>query len=65
MRAGWMINRALSKRLERLETRLASEGEPLLIQIQYVSPDGTVEDGPVVTVPAPGSAHRGRNRPGT
>ena len=41
-----MINRTLSKRLERLETRLAPEGEPLLIQIQFVSSDGAVEDGP-------------------
>ena len=60
-----MINRTLSKRLARLETRLALEGEPLLIQIQFVSSDGTIkEDGPVVTVPAAGSAHRGRNRLG-
>jgi hypothetical protein len=59
-----MRSRTLSKRLERLETRLAPEGEPLLIHIQFVSPDGTIEDGPVITMTAAGSAHRGRNRPG-
>ena len=32
--------------------------------IEFVSPDGTVEDGPVVTVPAAVSAYRGRNRRG-
>ena len=60
-----MTRRTLSKRLERLETRLAPEGEPLLIHIQFVSSDGTIkEDGPVITVPAAGSAHRGRNTRG-
>ena len=59
-----MRSRTLSKRLERLETRLAPEGEPLPIHIQFVSPDGTIEDGPVITMTAAGSAHRGRNRRG-
>jgi hypothetical protein len=59
-----MRSRTLSNRLERLETRLAPEGEPFLIQIQFVSPDGTIKDGPVFTVQAAGSAHRGRNRRG-
>ena len=34
-----MTRKTLSKRLERLETRLAPEGEPLLIHIQFVSPE--------------------------
>src|ERR1035437_4583100 len=41
-----MASRNLSKRLERLEERMLPAGEPLILQIQFVSPDGTVEDGP-------------------
>ena len=60
-----MTSRTISKRLARLETRLAPAAEPLRIQIQFVSSDGTIkEDGPVITVPAAGSAHRGRNTRG-
>jgi hypothetical protein len=46
-----MINRTLSKRLARLETRLALEGEPLLIQIQFVSSDGTIKARPTIFSP--------------
>jgi hypothetical protein len=28
-----------------------SAGEPVVIQVQYVSPDGTVKDGPLYCVP--------------
>jgi hypothetical protein len=35
-----MTSRTLSKRLERLETRIIPAGESLVGQIQYVSPDG-------------------------
>ena len=49
-----MIGRTLSKRLERLETRIIPAGEPLVVQIQYVSPDGSVEDGPRISVPGAG-----------
>ena len=41
-----MTCRTLSKRLQRLETRMMPAGEPLVIQVQYVSPDGSVEDAP-------------------
>ena len=49
-----MINRTLSKRLARLETRLALEGEPLILQIEFVSSDGAVEQGPRFCVPGGG-----------
>ena len=48
-----MIKRALSRRLERLETRALPVGEPLVIQVVFVSPGGTRQDGPVIKVPAP------------
>ena len=41
-----MTSRTLSKRLERLETRMMPTDEPLVVQIQYVSPEWSVEDGP-------------------
>jgi hypothetical protein len=46
----------LSKRLQRLETRMTLSGEPLVIQVQYVSPNGSVDDGPRICVP--GAAER-------
>jgi hypothetical protein len=49
-----MISRKLNTRLERLETRMIPEGEPLVLQIQFVSSDGTVEDGPRFCVPGAG-----------
>jgi hypothetical protein len=49
-----MITRNLARRLERLETRLASAGEPLIVQIHYVSPDGSRVDGPRFTIPPAG-----------
>ncbi len=50
------MNRTLSRRLDRLAARVLPVGEPLKIQIQYVSPDGEVTDGPLVTIG--GSDHR-------
>jgi hypothetical protein len=44
-----MINRTLSKRVQKLEARLIPTDEPMVIHIKYVSPDGTVEDGPRIT----------------
>jgi hypothetical protein len=41
-----MIGRTLSRRVQKLEARLAPSGEPIIIQIKYVSPDGMVRDGP-------------------
>ena len=46
-----MIGRKLTLRLERLETRLAPAGEPVVIQIHFVSPDGSRVDGPRFTIP--------------
>ena len=45
-----MITRNLSRWLERLETRLMPAGEPLIIQVQFVSPDGSRVDGPLESV---------------
>jgi len=53
-----MISRNLSRRLERPETRLRPAGEPLTIQVRYVSPDGSVVDGPRFTCDA-GPNNRG------
>jgi len=53
-----MISRNLARRLERLETRLVPAGEPLVVQIHYVSPDGSRVDGPRFTIP------RAEGRPG-
>jgi hypothetical protein len=55
-----MTSRTLSKRLERLETRMTPAGEPLFVQIQYVSPDGSVEDGPRISVPGAGGRRVGK-----
>lgn len=41
-----MISSKLAKRLERLEARLAPAGEPHVIQIVFVSTDGSSRDGP-------------------
>jgi len=54
-----MITRNLSRRLERLETRLMPAGEPLITQVQFVSPDGSVRDGPVFTIPGAGGRSTG------
>jgi hypothetical protein len=45
-----MINRSLSKRLQKLEARLRPTEEPRVIQIRYVSPDGSVRDGPLYRI---------------
>jgi hypothetical protein len=45
-----MINRSLSKRLQELEARLIPTEEPRVMQIQYVSPDGSVRDGPLYRI---------------
>ena len=39
-------------------------GEPLIIQVQYLSPDGSVEDGPRISVPGAGGrrVRRGKRR---
>jgi len=55
-----MSSRTLSKQLERLETRTMPAGEPLVIKVQYVSPDGSVEDGPRICVPGAGGRRVGK-----
>jgi hypothetical protein len=45
-----MITRNLSRRSERLETRLMPAGEPLVIEVQFVSSDGSVADRPPESV---------------
>jgi hypothetical protein len=54
-----MISRNLTRRLERLETRLMPAGEPLIIQVKFVSSDGSVRDGPRFTIPAAGGQKTG------
>ena len=46
-----MITRNMARRLERLEARLVPAGEPLVIQVHFVSPDGSRVAGPRFTVP--------------
>jgi len=46
-----MTSRGIVRRLERLEERLPV-GEPKVIQIVFVSADGTEEDGPRIEFPA-------------
>jgi hypothetical protein len=48
-----MISRNLTRRLEELEARIAPAAEPVIIQITYVTPDGSEEDGPRIEVPMP------------
>ena len=47
-----MINRTLSKRVQKLEERLIPTEEPRAIHVVYVSPDGSVEDGYTVWGPS-------------
>jgi hypothetical protein len=55
----------LLKRLEELECRILPEDEPVVIQIVFVSSDGTKEDGPRFGVQGAGGSHlRRRGRPG-
>ena len=49
-----MLSRNLCRRLARLETRLVPAAEPVIVQITYVSPDGSEEDGPRFTIPSGG-----------
>ena len=37
-----MISRSLSKRLKRLEARAMPAGEPLVIEVRFISPDKVV-----------------------
>jgi hypothetical protein len=58
-----MINRTLSKRLERLETRSAPEGEPLVIEIEFVSPiDGSATNRCSMQCVVPAAKFVGRLR---
>jgi hypothetical protein len=45
-----MISRNLTRRLEELEARTAP-AEPIIIEITYVSPDGSEVEGPRFEVP--------------
>ena len=56
-----MTSRTISKRLARLETRLAPAAEPLRIQIQFVSPNGIVRDGPLIVLAGVGARHGARS----
>ncbi len=55
-----MISRKLTTRLERLETRMIPEGDPLVLQIQFVSSDGSIEEGPRFCVQGAGGRRVGK-----
>jgi hypothetical protein len=57
------VNRSLSKRVRKLETRLIPTEEPHVIHIVYVSPDGTRTDGYTVGGPEHASAQPPHKRP--
>jgi hypothetical protein len=42
-----MIRRNFSKRVQKPKARLIPTDEPVVIRIKYVSPDGSVTDGPL------------------
>ena len=48
-----MICRNLTRRLEALETRIAPANEPLIVQLMYVTPDGSEEDADRFELPMP------------
>jgi hypothetical protein len=48
-----MIGRNLMRRIEALETRIAPATEPLIVQIMYVTPDGSEEDADRFELPMP------------
>jgi hypothetical protein len=62
-----MIGRSLTRRLQELELQLLPDqpSEPLIVQIVYVSPDGSSEDGERFIITNPGSRvpHGKRRRP--
>jgi hypothetical protein len=47
-----MISRRLAARLERLEYRSLPAGEPKVLQVEYVMPDGSLRKGSTYTIPA-------------
>ena len=47
-----MTSRNITRRLERLEEDTKPVGEPKVLQVIFVSPDGTEKDGPRVEIPA-------------
>jgi hypothetical protein len=47
-----MISRNLTRRLEELEARIAPAAEPVIVEVMYVSPDGTGELEYRVEMPA-------------
>jgi len=61
-----MISRRLTRRLEELEARIAPlEGEPLIVQVYYVTPDGGKEpSGPPIVIPMPKRRDRAWTRKG-
>jgi hypothetical protein len=56
-----MIGRTLTKRLERLETRIMPAGEPVITQIVFVAADGSERDGPRFVIPGAGGRPLGTN----
>jgi len=57
-----MIRRNLTRRLEELEARIAPAAEAVIIQITYVTPDGSEEDGPRIVVQQPAGRDRAWQR---
>jgi hypothetical protein len=46
-----VTTRNITRRLERLEEETKPVGEPMIIQVVYVSTDGTRKDGPQYEIP--------------
>ena len=59
-----MISRSLSRRLRDLESRFRPAAEAVVVEIQYVSPDGSEEDGPRFTIPTGSAGLAGGGRCG-
>jgi len=53
-----MISRRTTRRLEAIEARLAPSAELMIVQIVYVTPDGTTEAGPQYEIPMHAPGHR-------
>ena len=63
-----MISSKLTRRLQELEAQLLPAGPPHVIQLVWVSSDGTKEDGPRIVLPQPAGRdcawqRKGRWRP--
>jgi hypothetical protein len=62
-----MISRSLYRRLQQLEAHGIPTGEPMVIEVVFVSPGGEQQSGPVIELPPiilRGNALSAPHRPG-